>query len=122
MLVVDVVEVGVVTDASCLVGRVRLDGGAGRAGPQLVLLVGDDAVDFADAVKDPRLGGEKRAAVLLSCLELSGVEAEADQLAAEFVVVRSHGLLPGAIGVSDRYRAALFGLAGLVHLPPRRPS
>jgi hypothetical protein len=89
LLVVDVVEVGVVTNASRRVGRIRLRDRASLAGPQLSLLLGDGVVDFADAVEDARMGAEKVAPVLLSGMELSGVAAEADQLADEFVVVRS---------------------------------
>ena len=109
VLLVDVVEVGVVTKASCGVPRVRLDGWAGSVGPQLAVLLRDGAVDFADAVEDPRMGGEERAAGLLGGLELSGVAAEVDQLAAEFVVARSHDLLPGAVSLGNSRGAGLFG-------------
>jgi hypothetical protein len=65
------------------------------------------------------MGGEERAASLLGGRELSGVAAEGDQLqlAGEFVVVRSHRLLPGTVSLRGSYGAGLFGLTGSVSGP-----
>jgi hypothetical protein len=101
VLMVDVVKVGLVTKAGGSFGRVRLDGWAGLARPQLVLLSAYGVVDFADAVEDPGIGGEEVAAGLLSDFEFSAFAAEADQVPAKLVVMRPHGLLPGAVSLGD---------------------
>jgi hypothetical protein len=75
VLMVDVFEVGVRPNAGSRGGRLQLDVWATLPGTQLVLVVGDGVVEFADAGDDPGLGGDELAAGLLGGFEGSGFTA-----------------------------------------------
>ena len=75
VLVVDVFQVGIVSDGGLWRGRLPFEDRAGRGGPRLVLLLGDGPVDCDDAGRNVGVVGEELGAGPLSGLEAaSGIE------------------------------------------------